>query len=86
MPLGIREFNFRDKLKFLFSRNMQNGIPLNVETISLFLEKYRFREIRSLPAGTTLMPPEWVKGVDLFERAGESIYIECRKEVTTSLA
>jgi SAM-dependent methyltransferase len=79
MPLGVREFDFRDKLKFLFNRNMQNGIPLNVETISRFLEKYRFREIRSLPAGTTLMPPEWVKGVDLFERAGESIYIECRK-------
>jgi len=81
MPLGAHEFDFKDKLKFLFSRNMRNGIPLNIETISRFLEKYHFSDIRSLPAGATLMPPEWVKGLDLFERAGESIYIECRKGV-----
>ncbi len=31
MLLGIREFDFRDKLKFLLKRNMQNGIPLNAE-------------------------------------------------------
>ena len=86
MPLGVREFDFRDKLKFLFNRNMQNGIPLNIETISRFLEKYQFRDIRSLPAGATMMPPEWVQGVDLFERARESVYIECRKAVPTSLA
>ncbi|HEV3326508.1 MAG TPA: methyltransferase domain-containing protein, partial [Puia sp.] len=79
MPLGIREFGFRDKLRFLFSWNMQNGIPLNVETISGYLEKYHFRDIRSLPAGATSLSPEWVEGVDLFERAGESVYIECRK-------
>jgi SAM-dependent methyltransferase len=79
MPLGIREFDFRDKLKFLLKRNMQNGIPLNAETINRYLEKYHFREIRTLPAGATSMPPEWVHGVDLFERAKESVYIECRK-------
>ena len=58
---------------------MQNGIPLNIETVSRFLEKYHFRDIRSLPTGTTMMPPEWVQGVDLFERARESVYIECRE-------
>ena len=79
MPLGVREFDFRDKLKFLLRRNMQNGIPLNAETITQYLEKYHFREIRTVPAGETLMPPEWVQGVDLFERAKESVYIECRK-------
>jgi ubiquinone/menaquinone biosynthesis C-methylase UbiE len=79
MPLGTREFDFRDKLKFLLSRNMQNGIPLNAETINQYLEKYHFREIRTLPAGATSMPTEWAQGVDLFERAGESVYVECRK-------
>jgi SAM-dependent methyltransferase len=79
-PLGTREFNFRDKLKFLFSRNMQNGIPLNVETITEFLKKNHFRDITPLAEGATTMPPEWVAGIDLFERAGGSVYIECRKE------
>ena len=80
MPLGLREFDFRDKLRFLFSRNMQNGIPLNAETISVFLEQYQFREIRRLPGGETGMPFEWVEGLNLYERYEESVYIECRKE------
>lgn len=78
-PLGAREFNFRDKLKFLLSPNMQNGIPLNAETARHFLEQYGFGNIQVLPPGTTTMDPEWVSNLDLFERAGHSVYIECRK-------
>jgi ubiquinone/menaquinone biosynthesis C-methylase UbiE len=84
LPLGGREFDFRDKLKFLFSRNMQNGIPLNTETVSGFLEKYHFRAIRRLAVGTTTMPPEWVEGLSLYERDGESVYIECWKDALHS--
>jgi SAM-dependent methyltransferase len=79
MPLGTREFNFRDKLKFLFSPNMQNGIPLNAETVSTFLEQNGFGDIRVLPAGETTMAPQWISGLNLFERDWESVYIECRK-------
>jgi SAM-dependent methyltransferase len=79
MPLGIREFNFRDKLKFLLSPNMQNGLPLNAETAAHFLEKYGFGEIRTLPAGETTMDPEWIGPLDLFERSEGSVYVEARK-------
>jgi predicted SAM-dependent methyltransferase len=78
-PLGTREFNFRDKLKFLFSPNMQNGIPLNAETARHFLEQYGFGDIQVLPPGATTMDPESISNLDLYERAGHSVYIECRK-------
>ncbi len=79
MPLGIREFNFRDKLKFLLSPNMQNGLPLNAETARNFLEKYGFGEVRALPAGETTMDTQWIGPLDLFERSEGSVYIECKK-------
>ena len=77
MPMGIREFNFRDKLKFLFSSNMQNGLILNRETISRLLEQYGFRDITVLSAGETTFTPEQIGATDLFQRQGESVYIEC---------
>jgi hypothetical protein len=58
---------------------MQNGIPLNAETARHFLEQYGFGDIQVLSPGTTTMDPEWVSNLDLFERAGHSVYIECRK-------
>ena len=79
MPLGIREFDFRDKCKFLFSPNMQNGIILNRETASRLLEQHGFRDIRILQAGETTMPAERIGEVDLFQRQGESVYVECVK-------
>jgi SAM-dependent methyltransferase len=79
MPLGAAEFSFSRKLKLLLSPNLQNGLPLNVETFSRYLEGNGFHEIRSLPAGQTSMDTQWVEGVDLCQRAGDSIYIECRK-------
>lgn len=81
MPLGTRSFYFKEKLKFLFSPNMQNGIPLNAETITHLLEQRSFQDIRRVAAGETTMEPAWVEGVDLSERAGASIYIECRKAI-----
>lgn len=81
MPLGIREFDFRDKLKFLFSWNMQNGIPLNKETISGFLQKYQLQDIQFPPEGSTTMPPEWTDGLDLDGNDGYCTYIECRKGI-----
>ena len=79
MPLGSTEFNFRSRLKFLLNRNMQNGLPLNVETFSRYLERNGFHEIRSLAAGETTMEAQWVEGLDLYQRSAESIYIEARK-------
>jgi SAM-dependent methyltransferase len=81
MPLGLREFNFRDKLKFLFSWNMQNGMPLNSDTISKLLWKYRFQDIAFPPEGSTMMPAEWVDGLDLQVNDGYCTYIECRNGV-----
>jgi SAM-dependent methyltransferase len=79
MPLGAAEFSFSRKLKLLLSPNMQNGLPLNVETFSRYLEGNGFHEIRSLAAGETSMEGPWVEGLDLCQRSEESIYIECRK-------
>ncbi|HLZ88962.1 MAG TPA: methyltransferase domain-containing protein [Puia sp.] len=79
MPLGAHEFSRGQKLKLLLSPNMQNGIPLNPETFRDYLEKNAFREVTVLPAGATTMEEEWVKGLDLCQRADESVYMECRK-------
>jgi ubiquinone/menaquinone biosynthesis C-methylase UbiE len=79
LPLGADEFSFRRKLKLLLSNNMQNGMPLNAETFRQYLEEHRFGDIRVLPAGTTTMEPHWVEGLDLRQRADESIYMECRR-------
>jgi SAM-dependent methyltransferase len=84
MPLGLREFDFRDKLKFLFSWNMQNGIPLNSETISAMLLKYQFQDIVFPPEGSTSMPAEWVDGLDLIGNDGYCTYIECRKGISSA--
>ena len=79
LPLGADELSFRDKLKLLLSPNMQNGIPLNAETFSRYLQEHGFREILTLEAGATTMEPQWVEAVNLSEREGGSIYMECRK-------
>ena len=79
MPWGSTEFNFRSRLKFLLNRNIQNVLPLNVETFSRYLEGNGFHEIRSLAAGETTMEARWVEGLDLYQRSTESIYIEARK-------
>jgi SAM-dependent methyltransferase len=79
MPLGAGEFSRSRKLKFLLSPNMQNGIPLNAETFGRYLDNHAFREIRALPAGETTMEVQWVAGLDLYQRNGESVYMECRK-------
>jgi predicted SAM-dependent methyltransferase len=80
MPLGANEFSFRRKLNFLVSPNMQNGIPLNAETFGHYLEEHGFCNIRSLEAGATTMESQWVEGLSLYQREGESIYMECRKK------
>ena len=79
MPFGSTEFTFRSRLKFLLNRNIQNVLPLNVETFSRYLEGNGFHEIRSLAAGETTMEGPWVEGLDLYQRSAESIYIEARK-------
>ncbi len=79
MPLGAQEFSRGQKIKLLFSPNMQNGIPLNADTFGAYLEKNGFRDIQRLPAGATTMESNWVEGLDLFQRAGASVYMECRK-------
>ena len=79
MPLGASEFSFSRKLKLLLSPNMQNGLPLNVETFSRYLEANGFGEIRSLAAGETTMDAKWVEALDLYQRSSDSIYIEARK-------
>jgi SAM-dependent methyltransferase len=81
MPLGAGEFTRRGKLKFLLSSNMNNGIPLNAETFRPILEEAGFVEIRVVGAGETTLKPEEVEGVDLAQRANESIYMECRKKI-----
>jgi hypothetical protein len=79
MPLGTQEFNFRSKLKFLFSPNMQNGLPLNAETLTAILKQQGFQDIYTPMAGETMLDAALIGPLNLFERAGESIYIECRK-------
>jgi predicted SAM-dependent methyltransferase len=79
LPLGSAEFGFRARLKFLLNKNMQNGLPLNVETFSRYLEENGFCEIRSLAAGETTMDAKWVEALDLYQRASDSIYMESRK-------
>ena len=79
LPFGIREFNVRDKLKFLFSPNMQNGIVLNAKTASLLLGQHGFTDLSLLQAGETSFPPSLVGAIDLSQRRDESVYIECRK-------
>ncbi|HEY4108376.1 class I SAM-dependent methyltransferase [Puia sp.] len=79
MPLGAQEFTRNRKIKLLFSPNMQNGIPLNAETFGDYLRRNSFRDIQHLPAGATTMDPEWVEGLDLYQRAGASVFMECRK-------
>ena len=80
LPTGVGVSGFRGRLKFLFSPTMQIGIPLNAETFSRYLQEHGFRDIRTLEAGATTMEPPWVEGVNLSEREGGSIYMECRKE------
>ncbi|HTI07531.1 MAG TPA: class I SAM-dependent methyltransferase [Puia sp.] len=84
MPLGTREFNFRSKLKFLFSPNIQNGLPLNGETMTRILKQHDFRDIRLLRAGETTMETSLVSNLDLSERAGETLYVECRKAIAAA--
>jgi predicted SAM-dependent methyltransferase len=79
LPLGSSEFNFRSRLKLLLYRNMQNGVYLNAETFNYYLRENGFCEIRSLAAGETSMDAQWVEGLDLSQRADESIYMEGRK-------
>jgi ubiquinone/menaquinone biosynthesis C-methylase UbiE len=79
MPLGVREFNFRTKLKFLFSPNMQNGLPLNAETMTFILKQQDFQDIRLLVAGETTLDASLTGNLNLSERSGETIYIECKK-------
>ncbi len=79
LPMGSSEFSFRSRLKLLLNRNIQNVLPLNVETFSRYLEGNGFHEIRSLAAGETTMEGLWVEGLDLCQRSAESIYIEARK-------
>lgn len=79
MPMGSAEFSFKSRLKLLLNKNMQNVLPLNVETFSRYMEENGFCEIRSLAAGETTMEAQWVEGLDLYQRSNESIYIEARK-------
>ncbi len=79
MPLGSTEFTFKSRLKLLLNQNVQNVLPLNVETFSRYLAGNGFSGIRSLPAGETTMEAQWVQGLDLYQRSEESIYIEARK-------
>lgn len=79
LPPGRHALGRHQKLRSFFHTVNYNGIPLNVETFRRYAEKNGFIDIRQLPAGTTTMEPEWIAGVDLNERAGETIYMECRK-------
>jgi SAM-dependent methyltransferase len=79
LPMGSAEFSFRSRFKLLLKKNIQNVLPLNVETFSRYLQGNGFCEIRSLPAGETTMEAQWVEGLDLYQRSAESIYIEARK-------
>lgn len=79
MPFGTREFNFRDKLKFLFSPNMQNGIVLNASTAALLLGQHGFTGISVIRPGETTFPNELIDGIDLSQRKEETVFIECRK-------
>lgn len=81
MPFGIREFNFRDKLKFLFSPNMQNGIVLNAKTAMLLLGQHGFAGISVLKPGETIFPIEWIGEIDLSQRKEETVFLECKKPV-----
>jgi SAM-dependent methyltransferase len=81
MPFGIREFNFRDKLKFLFSPNMQNGIVLNAKTATLLLGEHGFTGISVIRPGETTFPNELVGTIDLSQRKEETVFIECKKPV-----
>jgi ubiquinone/menaquinone biosynthesis C-methylase UbiE len=80
LPTGAGISGFRGKLKFLFSPSMQVGIPLNAGFFDRYLREHGFRDIRTLEAGATTMEPQWVEGLDLSQREGESVYMECRKE------
>lgn len=78
MPLGTREFTRSEKLKFLFSPNRNNGIPLNADTFGPVLEAAGFVDIRVVGPGETGLEPALVAGVDLAERSGETVYMECK--------
>jgi SAM-dependent methyltransferase len=77
MPLGNRDFYFREKLKFLFSPNMRGGIVMNRDTMIRLLQEHNFRDIQTLSAGETTIPSGLVGAMDLYERSEESVYIEC---------
>jgi Methyltransferase domain len=79
LPFGVREFNFRNKLKFLFSPNMQNGIVLNAQTATLLLEQHGFTGISLLDPGETMFSSTLVGEIDLSQRKEESVFIECKK-------
>jgi len=77
MPLGNRDFYFREKLKFLFSPNMRGGMVMNRDTMIRLLQERNFRNIQTMKAGETTIPPELVGALDLYERSEESVYVEC---------
>lgn len=79
LPFGTREFNFRNKLKFLFSPNMENGIVLNAQTAMFLLEQHGFTGVSLLDPGETTFPSALVSEIDLSQRKEESVFIECRK-------
>jgi SAM-dependent methyltransferase len=77
VPLGNRDFYFREKLKFLFSPNMRGGMVMNRDTMIRLLQERNFRNIRSVKAGETTIPSELTGALDLYERSDESVYVEC---------
>jgi hypothetical protein len=79
LPFGTREFDFNNKLKFLFSSNMQNGLVLNAQTAMFLLEQHGFTGISLLDPGETTFPSTLINEIDLFQRKEESVFIECRK-------
>jgi SAM-dependent methyltransferase len=78
-PFGLDEATFRNKLKFLISPNLQNGMVLNGPTLQTLLESNGFRDVHILPAGATSLPADLLGEIDLSERAYNSVYVECRK-------
>ncbi len=79
MPLGDREFDLKDKIKFLFEYNQQNGLVLNIETLSKMLLEAGFVDIKVLEAGESMFSQSERGEIDLFERKDQSTYLECLK-------
>jgi SAM-dependent methyltransferase len=79
LPPGRHALGRHQKLRSLFHHVNYNGIAMNAETFTRYAAKNGFVDIRQMPIGTSAMKPEWIAGVDLSERGGETIYMECRK-------